>query len=456
MYMGSRFVPIVVVLVIALAVMPFPGARGQGQVSNQLYGYSVSQEYVARFTFVDGTTTLPNGSVVRTTRFNIEPFEAWGGEAPFHLYPGNFTFNVSSDYVSPPNSLELRYISIPPLFKLHLMLKNTWLPPPSDGSVYGATFHVKIAEVARAPSAPELQSLSIGLYIWSNSSYSDRGKPADLTAIAEVGINSTEGRGSMYFWNILSNQNKFGAPYSPVFKEAVNISLPTDWLRITFLVIVNASIGKSLVVVEVNGRPLTIWILNGYQPWSVAQDPPRGIGLNIEGYASPLLENVNTTIRIDDFSIFYGSGWFSLESLLSPTTTTTTTYYQPPYPTVTTTTTTTQPEVYIITITTTARETTTITRWNYITITYVVRLPGTMGETTTVTATVREPVMITYERRITEALSTTTQTIMKLITITASIAQQGGTTGITDQGLIIASAITAIAIIAATLARRKR
>jgi hypothetical protein len=449
--MGSRFVSIIVVIVIALAVMPFPGAWGQGQVSNQFYGYSVLQEYVARFTLVDGTTTLPNGTAVRATYFDVEPFAGWGSELPFRLYPGNFTFNASSDYVSPPNSLELRYISIPPLFKLHLMLKNTWLPPPSDGTVYGATFYVKVAEVARAQWASDLQPINFGLYIWSNSSYSDRSKPADLTAIGGVEIKSSEGWVVMYFWNILSNPNKFGAPYSPVFKDYVNVSIPTGWLRITFLVIVNASIGKSLAVVEVNGKPLTIWILNGYQPWSVAQDPPRGIGLNIESYASPLFENVNTTIRIDDFSILYGRGWFSLESLLSPTTTTTT-YYQPPYPTTTTTTTTSLPEVYFITITKTATEIRTVV--NYITVTNVAYMPGSMGTTVTVTTTVKEPVMVTYERRITEALSTTTQTIMRLITIT-SIAQQTGY-GITDQGLIIASAITAIAIIAATLTRRRK
>ncbi|MEM4971479.1 MAG: hypothetical protein QXE01_09525 [Sulfolobales archaeon] len=464
---GVRIAPILIISLVILSAIQAPHRQGliQGGIQG-VYWYSEEGSWVSQFTLRTGTYTYPNGTTVTYNYFDVSPFRVFALYMPDPRF-SNFSIEASSDYISPPNSLELRYGSrTPEEFRLYLGLLSGSAPNLSNGIVYGASYYIKIADLYIDPEyrTPGNIVKTLRTFLSLCPLGSVAMNTTVCTVYSEIYI-SVKYNGSGYVVNILPPLINVKYEYEPyvdvryVFGREYSTSMGS-WLNLRLLMIYNASTGKTLVAVETDGNTIGAALLKPLDQrfLSILADPIAGIGFEMSNVV-PYLAG-NTTIRFDDFGLFYGKGWFSEEALLGYTQTTTEYYTTttptsqtwPPPPTWS------PPQIYTVTVT--ERIYITVPTPVYITVTYPYYTPVAVLSpqpqpitmvTITATAAGARTEYITVEKRYTEALSTTTITISRLIT--QQIRSEGG---ITDTGLIIATAITAIAIITASMIRTRK
>ncbi|MEM2472867.1 MAG: hypothetical protein QXQ96_10215 [Sulfolobales archaeon] len=459
---GARIAPILIVSLVILSAIQAPHRQGlmQGGIQG-LYFYSEEGSWVSQFTLRTGTYTYPNGSTMVYNYIDVSPFRVFALRAADPRF-SNFSIEASSDYISPPNSLELRFGSgVSEDFSLYLGLRSGSAPNLSNGIVYGAEFYIKISDLYVDPQYIDpsgvSKTLRLTLSICPLSSVTMNMSACIVYSdIYIIAIYNGSGYVLQVFPALINTKYQY-EPYVNIqymFRKEYNTTVGS-WLNLRLLMIYNASTGRILVAVEADGKTVQAVLLNPLDQRFLdllASDPIAGIGFEMSNVV-PYLAG-NTTIRIDDFGLFYGKGWFSEEALLGYTQTTT--EYYPPPPATTTNTqqptwTWTPPQIYTVTVT--ERVYITVPTPVYITASYpYTPMPQSIPmATVTATAAETKTQYITVEKRYTEALSTTTITISRLIT--QQIRSEGG---ITDTGLIIATAITAIAIITASMIRTRK
>jgi hypothetical protein len=457
--LGSVLGVIAVLLVAIAPMLSIPRIETQIQGFGYGYSYTIENSYISRFTGIPMTTTRSDGSTGVLYRIDYSPLSR------YFSYVRTYSAVDLRNYISPPNSYIVygysSNISHQIEAKLMLGLNGSTLPQPFDGVMYGFEVWFRIWHNLTKQGA---FFISIGLL---PKNYQDRGDCRDLlpscpdvelNILFDVipGNNTLFAAGLKMFAN---NWSKFGVGLGDVVEHRPIYVEAGSWFKLRGLAIMNYTAKKGLLIAEFNGSVASIAmteIVPEYSLPTLSTDPPIGIYIFILGdsYLTSRDEPVSLlSINIDDAGVFSGRGFFDPTAYTVTPTTTLPPPPQPPQPPTPTWT----PTVITVTVTSTRIiGGTTVVEPKYITVTKELYYPSPLPPITiTESRVVTSPLIITYEKRVTEAV--VTLTITQIVTrIIQQGAQQGGAAGITDQGLIIASAITAIAIIAATLMRRRK
>ena len=450
--LGSVFGVLVVLLVAMAPMLSIPRIETQNIGSGHGYSYTIENSYISRFTGIPITTTRPDGSTGVVYRIDHSPLSR------YFSYVRTYSAVDLRNYISPPNSYVVYGYSsnISHQIEVHMMLglNGSTLPQPFDGVVYGFEAWFRIWHNLTKHGG---FFISIGL---APKNYQDRPDvELNIRFDAIPGNNTMLAVGLKMFTN---NWSKFGMGLGDVVESKPFYVDVGSWFSLRGVVILNYTAKKGLLIAEFNGSVASIAmteIVPEYSLSTLSSDPPIGIYIFILGdsYRTPWDEPASLLfINIDDAGVFSGRGFFDPAAYTVTPTTTIPPPPQPPQPPTPTWT----PTVITITVTTTrVIGGTTVIEPRYVTVTKELYYPSPLPPITiTESRVVTSPMILTYEKRVTEALATltVTQIVTRIIQQGAQQGGQGGAVGITDQGLIIASAITAIAIIAATLLRRRR
>lgn len=447
--LGSVLGVLAVLLVAIAPMLSIPRIETQIQGSGYGYSYTIENSYISKFTGIPITTTRPDGSTDVVYRIDHSPLSR------YFSYVRTYSAVDLRNYISPPNSYIVYGYSSNTTNQIeaHLMLglNGSTLPQPFDGVVYGFEAWFRLWHNLTKQGA---FFISIGL---APKNYQDRPDvELNVRFDAIPGNNTLLAAGLKIFAN---NWSKFGVRLGDVVEPKPFYVDVGSWFSLRGLVIMNYTAKKGLLIAEFNGSVASIAITDIIPEYSIptlSSDPPIGIYIFMLGATdlTPRDEPPSLlSINIDDTGVFSGRGFFDPSAYSVTPTTTLPPPPQPPQPPTPTWT----PTVITITVTTTRIiGGTTVVEPRYVTVTKELYYPSPLPPITiTESRVVTSPIILTYEKRVTEAVATLT--ITQIVTrIIQQGGQQGGVIGITDQGLIIASAITAIAIIAATLMRRRK
>jgi hypothetical protein len=456
--LGSVFGVLVVLLVAMAPMLSIPRIETQNIGSGHGYSYTIENSYISRFTGIPITTTRPDGSTGVVYRIDHSPLSR------YLSYVRTYSAVDLRNYISPPNSYIVYGYSSNLTnqieARLLLGLNGSTLPQPVDSVVYGFEAWFRIWHNLTKHG---VFFISIGLL---PKNYQDKSGCPDLPDCPDVGLNirfdAIPGNNTMLATGLkmfANNWSKFGVGLGDVVEPRPFYVDVGSWFSLRGVVILNYTAKKGLLIAEFNGSVASMTmteIVPEYSLSTLSSDPPIGIYIFMIGATdlTPRDEPPSLLfINIDDAGVFSGRGFFDPKAYTVTPTTTIPPPPQPPQPPTPTWT----PTVITITVTTTrVIGGTTVIEPRYVTVTKELYYPSPLPPITiTESRVVTSPMILTYEKRVTEALATLT--ITQIVTrIIQQGAQQGGAVGITDQGLIIASVITAIAIIAATLLRRRR
>lgn len=459
--LGSVFGVLVVLLVAMAPMLSIPRVETQNIGSGHGYSYTIENSYISRFTGIPITTTRPDGSTGVVYRIDHSPLSR------YFFYVRTYSAVDLRNYISPPNSYIVygysSNISHQIEARLLLGLNGSTLPQPFDGVVYGFEAWFRIWHNLTKWGA---FIISIGLL---PKNYQNKSGCPNLPDCPDVGLNirfdATPGNNTLLAAGLkmfANNWSKFGVGLGDVVEPRPFYVDVGSWFSLRGVVILNYTAKKGLLIAEFNGSVVSIAmteIVPEYSLSTLSRDPPIGIYIYMIGDSYRTFQDEPVSllfINIDDAGVFSGRGFFNPTAYTVTPTTTIPPPPQPPQPPTPTWT----PTVITITVTTTrVIGGTTIIEPRYVTVTKELYYPSPLPPITiTESRVVTSPMILTYEKRVTEALATLTitQIVTRIIQQGAQQGGQGGAVGITDQGLIIASAITAIAIIAATLIRRRR
>jgi hypothetical protein len=447
--LGSVLGVLAVLLVAMAPMLSIPRIETQNIGSGHGYSYTIENSYISRFTGIPITTTRPDGSTDVLYRIDYSPLSR------YIFYAWTFFAVDLRNYISPPNSLIFYGYSSNITYQIEarliLGLNGSTLPQPFDGVVYGFEAWFRIWHNLTKHG---VFFISIGL---APKNYQDRPDVELNIRFDAIPSNNTLLAGGLKMF--VNNWSKFGVGLGDVVEPKPFYVDVGSWFSLRGVVILNYTAKKGLLIAEFNGSVASIAmteIVPEYSLPTLSSDPPIGIYIFMIGATdlTPMDETPSLlTINMDDAGVFSGRGFFDPAAYTVTPTTTLPPPPQPPQPPTPTWT----PTVITITVTTTrVIGGTTVIEPRYVTVTKELYYPSPLPPITiTESRVVTSPMILTYEKRVTEAVATLT--ITQIVTrIIQQGAQQGGAVGITDQGLIIASVITAIAIIAATLLRRRR